>query len=453
MTRSDTRRFDNRTNGRGRRARLLGDQPASLGFHALRRLAEFGQVLSEFGQGLLAVVNPALRGEARTSSATPARYRELVNALDLPPDRPMPLHDLERAVPGEATMSRRMARIAAEAVVTNYCEMKVTDFATAAMRDQHAKTHGCVQAEFIVRDDLPAEFTTDLFRPGARYPATLRFSNGLGKRFSDRKFDARGLSIKLHEIGRDTILRTLAPDKASAGEHDFALSSFPIFFCKSVIDYTMLMNAVSAPNATLREKLGRALLWIKFVFLCPRQFYLFLRIAVEARLTIRNPLTATYHSMSPFLFGERNVVRYLVGPPDGQSESTGWGGFASWSKSESFLQDALVRDLDPHARGPGDHTIVLDFSIRVRHAATSDDVEDASRWWTRPLDRVVRLGSFAIPRQDFLAQNTLYDCEHMVFNPWNCLPEHRPLGSVNRMRLAVYLASWQVRRKLNMVAS
>jgi hypothetical protein len=37
-------------------------------------------------------------------------------------------------------------------------------------------------------------------------------------------------------------------------------------------------------------------------------------------------------------------------------------------------------------------------------------------------------------------QNQLYDCEHMVFNPWNCMPEHM-LGSVNRMRLAVYLAS------------
>jgi hypothetical protein len=62
----------------------------------------------------------------------------------------------------------------------------------------------------------------------------------------------------------------------------------------------------------------------------------------------------------------------------------------------------------------------------------------------------VRLGSIAIPKQSFLAQNQLYDCERMVFNPWNCLPEHRPLGSVNRMRLAVYLASRQVRRKLNM---
>ena len=52
-----------------------------------------------------------------------------------------------------------------------------------------------------------------------------------------------------------------------------------------------------------------------------------------------------------------------------------------------------------------------------------------------------------------VAQNQLYDCEHMVFNPWNWLPGHKPLGSVNRMRLAVYLASRQARRKPNMVAS
>jgi hypothetical protein len=80
---------------------------------------------------------------------------------------------------------------------------------------------------------------------------------------------------------------------------------------------------------------------------------------------------------------------------------------------------------------------VFDFPIRVRHAATSDDVEDASRWWTRPQERILRLGSIAIPRQS-LTQNALYDCEHMVFNPRNRLPEHRPLGSVNRMRLAAY---------------
>jgi hypothetical protein len=68
-------------------------------------------------------------------------------------------------------------------------------------------------------------------------------------------------------------------------------------------------------------------------------------------------------------------------------------------------------------------------------------------------DRTVRLGRIEIPKQNFLPPNQEYECEHMTFNPWNCLEQHRPLGSINRMRLAVYLASLQVRQKLNMVAS
>jgi hypothetical protein len=65
----------------------------------------------------------------------------------------------------------------------------------------------------------------------------------------------------------------------------------------------------------------------------------------------------------------------------------------------------------------------------------------------------LRLGRIEIPKQNFLLPNQEYECEHMTFNPWNCLEQHRPLGSINRMRLALYLASLQVRRKLNMVAS
>ena len=208
--------------------------------------------------------------------------------------------------------------------------------------------------------------------------------------------------------------------------------------------------------------------------------------------------------------------------------------------SKSFLQELLVRDLDPRTHQGGDD-VVFDFSIRVRHAATSDDVEDAapwrpaaacrtpggayrpgprrrasascryflsassvsstglapledaracrtevhlwitlmpatnglprsraaiavlprhvpqqrfelsriaadlgSRWWTRPQERIVRLGSIAIPRQS-LTQNALYDYEHMVFNPGTVCPSTgRSAAST-----AVYLASRQ--RKLNMV--
>jgi hypothetical protein len=94
--------------------------------------------------------------------------------------------------------------------------------------------------------------------------------------------------------------------------------------------------------------------------------------------------------------------------------------------------------------------VVFDFSIRVRHAATSDDVEDASRWWTRPQERIVRLGSIGIPRRS-LTQNALYDCEHMVFNPWNCLPETARQRQPDAARRLSCLS--EVRRKLKMVGS
>ena len=117
--------------------------------------------------------------------------------------------------------------------------------------------------------------------------------------------------------------------------------------------------------------------------------------------------------------------------------------------SKSFLQKALVRVLHSRTHQGGDD-VVFDFSIRVQHAATSDDVEGASRWWPLPLEWLVRLGHLPLQEQG-LTQNALYGRGNMVFNPWNCLPEHRPLGSVNLARLAVDLAARQIRRKLNTV--
>ena len=36
-------------------------------------------------------------------------------------------------------------------------------------------------------------------------------------------------------------------------------------------------------------------------------------------------------------------------------------------------------------------------------------------------------------------------CEAMAFSPWNALAEHRPMGGINRLRKAVYLASQDMR--------
>jgi hypothetical protein len=43
-------------------------------------------------------------------------------------------------------------------------------------------------------------------------------------------------------------------------------------------------------------------------------------------------------------------------------------------------------------------------------------------------------------------------CEHLSFNPWRCLPEHRPLGGINRARKAIYDGITRRRHELNGVA-
>jgi hypothetical protein len=156
--------------------------------------------------------------------------------------------------------------------------------------------------------------------------------------------------------------------------------------------------------------------------------------------------------MSPHLFGNDKVILYVVGPKRRRNNFARRWTFPTWPRSKSFLQDALVSDLDPAVHRSGDD-FAFDFSVRVRHSASPDDAEDASRWWISPRDRTVRLGSIKIPRQNFQTPDQECECEHMTFNPWNCLEQYRPLGSINRMRLAVYLASRQVPHKLNMVAS
>jgi hypothetical protein len=425
-----------RGSGAGSLARAPQENVAVQSLRLARDFQRFWQMVRESVQSASA--------PARSSEPTPTRYEELTKTLELQ-DRPMPLTKFERAVPGEATLIARMARIAASLVIKNYCEMKASDPSACAMRDQHAKAHGCVDAEFIVRDDLPAEFSTPLFRPGARYPTIVRFSNGQGRPQSDRKFDGRGMSIKLFDVVGETILRGLEPGRTPSGEHDFLLSSFPVFFCKNVTDYSEFMEAITAPRETRRQKFDWALKLIVFGVRNPCQAFTFGRTAL---VRIGNPLTATYHSMSPYLLGEDHVVRYVVGPVQRQDDVPSWWNLLFGSLSEKFLQDAMLRDLRPSP--PGDD-VVFDFSVHVRHSAKPEEVEDALLQWTRPLDRTVSIGQIRIPRQNFLTPDRVFDGERMMFNPWNCLQQHRPLGSINRMRLAVYLASLQVRRKLNMV--
>jgi hypothetical protein len=72
-------------------------------------------------------------------------------------------------------------------------------------------------------------------------------------------------------------------------------------------------------------------------------------------------------------------------------------------------------------------------------------VEDATVEWQEVESPYVPVARIRIPQQGVAAPDT-GACENAAFDPWHSLPEHRPLGSLNRARRAIYPALSELRR-------
>jgi len=410
------------------------ESPIVRALRAARGLRRFVGLLGEAANALLARrrIDTDVDG---LDPGTAAIFNDLVSQIDWP-DRAQ-ITQFEKPFPREAQLIENMARLTVRAVVAAYHAERAECAEAPARRDQHSKPHGCVRARFIVRDDIPEDYAVGVFKRGATYDAILRFSNASIHVQSDKLPDSRGLSIKLLNLPTPTLLSKRLHGRPR--EQDFICASFPVFFCADVVDYIEFMQATLFPSARLDQRLVRLAKIIKFSVTHPRQIVLLFRLAIQRT---SDPLLTEYHSMAPFALGKDKVVRYLVTPASNMTPPT------RRTSSPNYLREALAADLAP--AGTATPPRVLVFSVQRRHAPRPVDVENATLRWTDPLDRTVPLARIEIPPQDFQTPQTEWESEHLSFHPWNSLDEHRPLGSLNRMRLGIYLASCAARRRLNM---
>jgi hypothetical protein len=101
--------------------------------------------------------------------------------------------------------------------------------------------------------------------------------------------------------------------------------------------------------------------------------------------------------------------------------------------TDTYLRDAL------RARLAG-RDAVFDFMIQFQKDARRMPIEDASVEWKAEDSPYLRVGRIRIPAQPLDAADRAARCEQIAFNPWNCLAQHRPLGSMNRARREIYTA-------------
>lgn len=151
-------------------------------------------------------------------------------------------------------------------------------------------------------------------------------------------------------------------------------------------------------------------------------------------------LGETYFTASPYRYGNY-IAKVSVAPApyslravtDKEVDTT----------NPSALRDAVVEFFQVHE---------AEYEVRVQLCTDlkTMPVEDASVEWPEeesPYQVVARL---TLPVQEaYSPARRVYADETLSFNPWHCLPEYRPLGSIQRARRVAYDASTKFRHEMN----
>ncbi|MGI8776638.1 MAG: catalase [Acidimicrobiales bacterium] len=296
-------------------------------------------------------------------------------------------------------------------------------------RDQHAKAHGCVRAELEVTADVPARLRHGLFREPGTYPAWIRFSSSAPgpKPPADSKRDAHGMAIKVMGVEGPKVMAS----ERDAQTQDLIVANSKVFFCRNASDYVQLATKMSEGK------------FLQFFFgLKPFRFRLreFVNVMVATQQKIANPLQIRYWSQTPAALGP-HAVKYSAEP---RSETKGSNPKPASTGNDS-LEDAMKRQLD--AGGCS-----FDFMVQVQVDPTVMPVEDPTIPWKERLSPFQKVATIRIPAQQFTSDAQKAFAENLTFTPWHTLPEHRPLGGINRVRRVVYEVMSELRHEKNGVA-
>lgn len=332
------------------------------------------------------------------------------------------------------------------------------------LRGVHPKSHGCVKATFTVNSDIAPELQVGLFAtPGKTFEAVIRFSNADARIEKPDLNEAgqhgsRGMAIKVQDVGGEVVELD-----NGANNQDFLMINQPVFAFANMQDYLRLdkvldqdndvpdrfFSPLQLQNPKLPEEQQHAI-----------QAYMVAenidaaavkRIAESAAIVheiqaptqrppVANPLGAQYFSAAPFLYGSDQVMKFTAIPlaevtPDKIPPPP----------AQNFLREALTASLQK--------TDVYQFDFRVQLRNRFDDVdleiENASFEWDAQRYPFVSVANITIasPQTEVDTEASQAHCERLVFTPWHALVEHQPIGSINRLRKAVYQASAQHRLK------
>lgn len=294
-------------------------------------------------------------------------------------------------------------------------------------RGVNTKSHAAVRANLIVDPNLPENFRVGLYRTPRSYPAWIRYSSTLPDPIADKVRDLRGMSIKLMDVDGPTLLGS-EPD---AHTHDLIFITPDTFFTSGPQDF---LTFAESGGMNAKKSLGNLVNLFFFMLTHPAVLLCILR----SQKRIGSLLEVPWYSATPYLFGDRAAKLSL------------W----PWLKSitpvpsrptNNYLREGLARQLREAEAG-------FDLRVQFQLNPYKQPIEDALVPWREQDSPWHKIATVVLPQQKTDVPEQLIFCENLSMNPWRCLPEHRPLGGVNRVRRKIYFEGSKFRHQRNAVA-
>jgi Catalase len=282
-----------------------------------------------------------------------------------------------------------------------------------AGRALHRKQLTAAQGTLEVLNGVPAFARHGLFAEPAFHEVLVRLSNGGLDRAKDNMPDIRGFAFKVFGVKGNSAL-----GNGPATSQDFLLINQEMFAFSGSAEFVDFVEAASYGNGAL----------IKFLF---KRYGFFGGPALLARMVktagraFGGFASEAMFSAVPIACGPYAVRVRLV-----PAESNGPGNREARNDWDADFSERLARQ-----------ALHWDLQVQPYVNEATTPIEDASVNWPTPYVTVARL---MLPAQDTHSEEgrkLAEQAEAGVFDPWQALEAHRPLGDVQRARKVVYFES------------
>ncbi len=289
-------------------------------------------------------------------------------------------------------------------------------------RGGNTKTHGIVRAEFIVHDNLPPELRHGIYAQPRTYRAWVRFA-GPGPYITPDIDDVGFMSMSIKLMG--------VPGPKMMEEEKFTQDMFgvsPPTFVTPDTEANAQLQVESLKNAQI------------FYFINLHRHHILDLIMQSLWIkTQSSPFEAPYFSCVPYLLGEGQAMQYSMWPRTTRRTPIPR---LPLRPPDDYLRDAMVASL-------AQEDVEFDIRLQLQTDPHLMPIENNAVLWPEKLSPRKSVATLRIPRQTFNSPAQLDFAKRLSYNPWHCIPEHRPLGNQSRARRRMYDTLSKLRHTMN----